>query len=55
MQEPNLGLLYQLLEIFIFLHSLSMNLIGCMQNILGFSKSIKTETYGYKNHIIIKI
>ena len=44
-----------LLGIFKFLYSLSLDLIGCMQTILGFSKSIIAETYDYKNHIRIKI
>ena len=38
-----------------FLHSLSLDLLGCMQTILSFSKYIKMETYDYKNHIKIKI
>ena len=38
-----------------FVHFLSLYLIRCMLTILGFSKSIIEETYGYKNHIRIKI
>ena len=41
----NLGLLY----------SHALDLVGCMQTIPCFSKSISTKTYGYKNHNMIKI
>ena len=37
------------------LYSHALDLVGCMQTISCFSKSISTKTYGYKNHIRIKI
>ena len=37
------------------LHSHTLDHVGYMKTILGFFKSIKMETYDYKNHLKIKI